>query len=262
MTTRFDPGAPVVVAPPAIVRNDTSRAEKVIEEVINLDRSMATNAFEMGDLFAEIVDGDYVHADHCQSVPEFLKKHNFELSETEIRCRVKVSKVSKRLGITREQQMKAKISKMKAICELNPELSVTNPVTGNTEQMGDIMRGLVIDAGAGKPLKDITKLVKELKGKTEGEDSLLEWLNLPTFKSRKEFINETLEMAVNLSGDTVDPTNKQAVDISLATALERVCAEARSGFGLEADAGEKGTFQDELYVRDEDGNELETGYGI
>jgi hypothetical protein len=255
----FDPSAPIVVGtPPAITQRDTSRAEQVIEAAINLDRALTTNAFEMGDLFAEIIDGDYVHADHCEDLEEFVKKHNFELSAREFRYRATVSRVSKKLGITRAQQLKAKISKMKAVCELNPALEYTDPSTGKTENVGDIMRELINDAGNGKQLKAIREIVNRIKGVTEGEDSVLEWWNLPVFKSRKEFMEETVEMAVQLSGDSVNAEG-EAVDISRATAVERIFAEARSGFALEQPEEQQGgTFEDENFVR-VDGTDFEVG---
>lgn len=251
--TKFDPTAPVTIIPPvAISQRDTSRAEQVIEEVIKLDRSMATNAFAIGDLLNEIVEGDYFHADHCQTLQEFLKKHNFELSKREVDYRVKNSRVSKKLGISRERLLKAGISKIKAIFELDPGLDVVNPDTGKTESLGAIMVALVQEAGAGKSLSDIKKIVKQLKGESEGEDSVITWLNLPTFTSRKEFIEDTIELAKAMSGDTIDPTSKMTDEISTATAIERILADWRSDPNNQIDEGEQGTFEDETEYEDTD----------
>jgi hypothetical protein len=253
---KFNPADPVTVT--EIVRNDTSRAEEVIEAVINLDQALSTNAFAIGDLFAEIIDCDYVHADHCQDLPSFLKKHNFELSKREIIYRAKISRVSKSLGITRDQLMKARISKAKAIFELNPTLEYTDPNTNKTENVGLIMKALVIEAGNGKQLKDIKKIVDVIKGKTEGEDSLITFWKLPVFKSREEFLEDTVQLAIQLSGDTVGDGG-EAKDISRATAVERIFAEARSGFALEQPEEEQGgEFEDESYVR-VDGVDYESG---
>lgn len=263
MATKFDPAAPVLADPPAIVKPDTSRAEQVIEQVKTLDRQLATNQFEMGDLFAEIVDGDYFHADHCESLHEFLKKNGFDLSPREIFYRVKISRVSKSLGISRDQLLKAKISKVKTIFELDPTLEHTNETTGNIESMADVMRGLVIDAGAGKPLKDIRRVVHELVSKTAGEDKIIEWWNIPTFRSRAAFYDETIEMMRRQSGDTVDEEGNEG-DISKATAIERIFAEWRAD---PQNTGEEGagssyasqpTFQDIHFIVDEDGREIET----
>jgi hypothetical protein len=256
----FDPSAPVVVdTPPAIIRNDTSRAEQVVEQVIQLSNRTVINQLDLVDLLAEFVDGDYYAADHCQSLSQFLKKRNLELSSKEIDKLVKISKVSASLGITREMLLKAKVNKTKVIFDLDPDLDYTDPNTEEVTSVADIMYKLVIDAGNGTSLRDIKKTVDLIKGKTEGEDSVIKFWKMPVFKSREEFLEETIEIAIQASGDTVGE-NGEAKDISRATAIERIFAEARSGFALEAPEEQQGgTFEDAHFVRDDEGRDYETG---
>lgn len=253
----FNPADPIIVT--QIVRNDTSRAEQVVQTILTLEQKTVSNFVDMADLYSEFMDGDYHAADHCESLPQFLKKHNIELSPKEITKLVKISKVSKQLEITREQLLKAKVNKVRAIFELDPALDYTDPDSGTVCSVGIIIKDLVQQAGNGKSLKDIKQIVNMIKGKTEGEDSLVTFWKLPVFKSREEFLEETIELAVQLSGDTVGDGG-EAKDISRATAVERIFAEARSGFALEEQDGEQGgEFEDEHFVRDDTGTEYETG---
>jgi hypothetical protein len=246
----FDPAAPVLVDPPAIVRTDTSRAEQVIEKVINLDRSLNADQFELGALFSEVLAGDYFHADHCDSLKDFLKKNHIEMPAKEAERRAKIHNISTELGITREQLQKARISKVKAIFELSPDKTVTHKDTGVVEKVSDIIYQLVTDAGKGKSLADIKKIVKDIRiqlDEIEGTESVIEFYKLPVFRSRQEFFDETIELAVQLSGGTVDAKGNER-DISRATAVEHIFAEFRSDAGVaaaEEQRGTPGTFVDE-----------------
>lgn len=255
MTKHFDPSAPVVVDPPAIVRQDSSAAERVVAEVITLDRTLVADQFKLGALFAEIVAGDYHYADHCETLKDFLKKNKIELTEGEVKRRAKIHNTAEKLGIPLEQLLKARISKVKAIFELSPDKEITDD-EGKTEKVSDIMRSLVLEAGNGKSLADIKKIVKDIRIKLDeidGTESVIEFYKLPVFRSRQEFFDETIDLAVQISGGTVDAQGDER-DISRATAVEHIFADFRSdpkNSALEEERGTEGTFEDEH--ADEDG---------
>lgn len=260
MTTRFDPAAPVVVDPPAIVRADTSRAETVNERLLELERVSTDAWYEQAELWAEAIDGDYHHADHCESLKDFVTKHNIELSLREIQYRAKISRVSKKLEIKRDQLKKAGISKIKAIFELDPGVEYTDPVTGNTAPMGQKMRSLVIEAGAGTSLKSIREKVKTLRGDDPTE---VIYETVAYTKAQKEIVDLAAEVVIAQSGDTVNPDTGEVKEVSRATVYERLAAEflADPNNNLDEDgAAPTGSFEDEHYVRTDDGVDYETGH--
>lgn len=170
--SKYELGAPVVVNPPAIVRADSTRAEQVIGEIIKLDAKSKENAFIVGDLFVEFIDGDYHTAAHTETLQEFLKKYNIELSKREIQYRTKISRNRGKVGVDREQLVAAGISKAKAIFELDPQIDYEHE-DGRREPMADIMRNLVEEAEGWK-LSALKKEVKRLQGITDEEDEVVE----------------------------------------------------------------------------------------
>jgi hypothetical protein len=188
-----------------------NRAEEVLQLLAKMDRDATRNDFEEADLWQEVDQGQYYYAAGAQTLKELVQLRGHRLSPREIAYRINVSRKTKKIGATLEQKLKAKISKLKAICTLDPDLEYTDPETGKTQKVADIMMTLVIDAGY-QSLEYIEDQVKKYKGATEGEDSVLEWFNLPSFKSRNEFYKETIDVAKQLSGDTVG-ADKQAQDI-------------------------------------------------
>jgi hypothetical protein len=222
VTSQFNPAAPVIVDPPAIVREDTSRAEQVVEQIIKLDRSSVDSQIEFADLMVEFVDGDYHHADHCQTLEDFCKKHGFELSPREIRYRANVSRKSAKVGITREQRKKAKISKMKAICELTPETEYVDKDTGEIRTGTDIMQELVVRACSGLNLKQLKEIVAEWKGDPESE---IVHETIAYTRAQKEVVDMAIEAVIKTHGDTIDSESKETKDISRGTAYHYMAVE-------------------------------------
>lgn len=218
MTTKFDPAAPVIVDPPAIIRADTSRAEQAIDQIIRLDRSMAANEFDMADLWLEISEGDYFHADHCQSLPEFIKKHGFQLSPREITYRVKASRVCRLLDISRDIRMRAGWSKLKAVTQLDPTAEFEG------QNVGDIMRQMMLDAGTILSLKDIQARVKEILGGEEDPDEIVKDTFAYT-RSQKTVVDQAVDLATLQAGDTVDTVTKESKEISRGTAIHLIAAD-------------------------------------
>lgn len=205
----------------------------------------------MGDLFVEIIDGDYFHADHCKSLDEFVKKHKFGVQTREIIYRTKVSRLSKRLGITREAQINAGISKVKAICELNPDMEYTDPSNGVTEMVGDIMRRLIIQAGNGMSLKDVQARVSEIRGDKENE---VVHETIVYTRGQKEEVDKAIEKAMAVAGDTVDAVTGQPKELSRGSAYHIMAIEFNNDPNYATDelSDEPQTFQDDYVTDDND----------
>jgi hypothetical protein len=223
LTQIFNPAAPVVVEPPAIIREDSSRAEAVVQEVINLNRSSAEGQIAFANLMVEFIDGDYFHADHCHTLVDFYKKHGFELSPREIDYRVNVARKSAKAGITNEQRKKARLSKMKAICRLDPSAEIVDHETGEIVKTADIMRDLTDRAGNGLQLKELNEIVATLLGEEEKPEKFHETVKYTP--EQRAIVDMALEVITLKAGDTVDPATKESKPISRPQAYTYLAAE-------------------------------------
>lgn len=189
----FDPNAPVV----AEVRQDTSRAEEVIREIIKIDATQKSNAFVLGDLFVEFEEGEYQHAAKTKTLKEFLKKYNIEISPREVIYRTKACRIAKKLGISRESLTTAGISKVKVITLLDPDTDLEHP-NGERESMGDIIRDLIEDAPKWK-IEELREEIKRLKG-IEDPDSVTVDEKIQYTKVQYENVERVLKLVAKQSG--------------------------------------------------------------
>lgn len=262
MTELFNPAAPVIIDPPAEVRPDTTRAEQVIQRVITLDRTIGANQFEIGDLFAEIVDGDYFFADQCQTLKEFINKNGFELSKREIEYRIKNSRYSKLLGIPRAKELAAGISKIKTIYKLDPssEYIDADASDGEPRPMRNVMIELV-DVAAIKSLKDITTIVKALMPPSDDEEYVDMKLRFTVTDHKR--LMELIEVFRRIHGNTVD-SDEDVVEVSAERAIHLVFEEwaqdPNNNVNEDGDPEPISQFQDEAAIEDEDGVEIEVGF--
>jgi hypothetical protein len=243
--------------PPAIIEADSRRSDEVRKRVQELDSTLTLSAFEQGDLFAEIKGHSYWNDWKFESFPDYLKKSGVDLSPREIEYRITISRVAKSLKVNKTLLAKARISKCKEIFSLNPEETVTDTATLAVESMADIIVKLVADA-PNKSLKEIREIVKRLKGINATEEDIageLTWINLPVRRDAKQIVVSAIELAVALSGTTLDMLTKEEKDISQAAALERISAD----FMASPDNQLEGFTQDEDSVEFEDSIEDSDG---
>jgi hypothetical protein len=249
----------VLENPPAIVETDTRRSDEVRKRVQQIDSSLTLSFFELGDLFAEVKTNGYWRDWKYESFPEYVKKSGVDMSPRQVEYSIVISNVSKALGVNKTLLARAKNSKLKEIFTLDHTSTVTDAATQIEESMADIMRKLVEDA-PNKSLKEIKEIVKRLKGQAIGEDGSepdvageLTWLNLPVRRDAKQVVVDAIELAMKLSGCTVDAMTKEVKDLSQAAALERICADFTADPNNQAEeAGEEGSFEDESEFSDEE----------
>lgn len=233
--------------PPAIVEQDTRRADEVRKRVQQIDSSVTLSFFELGDLFAEVKTNSYWRDWKYESFSEYVKDSKVDMSPRQVEYSITISNISKKLEISKVSLARAKNSKLKEIFSLNHEVSVVDEATGNEEPMADIMCQLVEDA-PNKSLKEIKEIVKRLKGQTEEADVAgeLTWLNMPVRRDAKQIVVEAIDLAMKLSGCTVDAMTKEVKDLSMAAALERICADFMADPNNQLDeVGEGGSFEDD-----------------
>lgn len=213
--------------PAAIVETDTRRSDVVRKRLGELDSSVTLTEFEQADLWAEAKTNQYWSDWKFPSFYDYTKTST-DLCKREIDYRITVSLVTKILGVGLVQKAKAKTSKLKVICTLDPNAIVTESGTGKEEKMSDVMVSLINDAPS-KTLKEIVEIVKRLKGETpdaeEGLDDQLTWLNLPVRRDAKQVVLDAIELACKLNGTTLDILTKEEKDLSMAAALEKVSAD-------------------------------------
>lgn len=216
--------------PAAIIETDTRRSDVVRQRLQQLDSTVTLNEYEQADLWAEAKENSYWSGWGFPSFPDYTKTTS-DLSKREIDHRIQISLVTKLLGVGLVQKAKAKTSKLKLICSLDQNAIVTESGTGKEEKMSDIMVSLINDA-PNKSLKEIVEIVKRLKGETpeatEGLDDQLTWLNLPARRDAKQGIMDAIDLASKLNGTTLDIMTKEEKDISIAAALEKICADFKS----------------------------------
>lgn len=217
-------------SPAAIVETDKRRSDEVRQRLQQLDSSITLTEYEQSDLWAEAKVNQYWVDWKFPSFHDYAKTAT-DLSKREIDYRITVSLVTKMLGVGLVQKAKAKTSKLKIICTLDPKATVIESGTGNEEKMSDIMIGLINDA-PNKSLKEIIEIVKRLKGETpdaeEGLDDQLTWMQLPVRRDAKQVVISAIELACKLNGTTLDIVTKEEKDLSMAAALEKVCADFTS----------------------------------
>lgn len=216
-----------LTAPVAIVEKDSRRSDEVRQRLQQLDSTVTLNAFEQGDLWAEAKANGYYTDWKFESFFDYIKASGVDLCKREIHDRITISNVSKLLGVNKTLLAKAKISKLKLICSLDPNATVTESGTGAEEKMSEIMVGLIQDA-PNKTIAEIKEIIKRLKGVPEEPESELTWMNLVVRRDAKQIVTKAIELAAALSGTTLDAVTKEVRDISSAVALERICADFTS----------------------------------
>lgn len=240
--SRFDPAAPVIVEQPAVVREDTFRAETVINELIKLDRRHTMDAFERGDLFSEFVEGDYQHADHCQTLPEFLKKRGFELSPATIKSDIKNARYAKKLGIDRAALLRARVTKVKEIFKLDPEATFVDGATNEETSMSVVIADLIQRAPE-LSLAEIKAVVKQFNT-ADDEDNELVKDTVHYTRLQKEVVDLAVDRMTKFSGVQKDEVTGEEKEISRGTAIERICGNFLADPNFEVEEGEAGTFAD------------------
>jgi hypothetical protein len=245
---------PELLDPPAIVLRDDRRAIEAVEQVVAIDQSIVANQFELGELLAEIKDNDYFAAHKVLSFDELLKKLSLDISASQVRYLVNNHKMATRLGISREQLKKAKISKVKTIFQLDPDKELVDDATGEVTKMADVMVTLVNESPF-KKLSEIEAIVKRLKDDTTPEGERRTWRNFSLTEDGALVVDEAIELIIANAGSTIDIQTGTSKDVAEGTALVYMAANCIADPNLHAeDLGVAGNFEDSVFV-DEDGTE-------
>lgn len=216
-----------LASPPAIIERDSRRSDEVRKRVGEIDTTLTLSTFELGDLLAEVKQNSYWSEWKFESFDDYIKKSGADISKTQVRNLIQISVVSKLLGISKTKLAKARNTKLTLIYSLDPNVTVTDSATLVEEKMSDIMVKLVDDA-PNKTVAEIKEIVKRLKNETEEPAGELTWMNLPVRRDAKEVVTSAIELASALSGTTLDAVTKEEKDISMATSLERICADFKA----------------------------------
>jgi hypothetical protein len=236
----------ILPTPTALVARDTRRADEVTTTLKQLDSQSASVCFDQGDLFVEVDrEAHWMTLGH-ESAEEYYRSLNIDISKREILYRSKVSRSMAALGLTRADYAPARLSKLKIITELDVAGQIVDPDTEIAEPLAPIMVRL-IQAAPFKKLSEIREEVDILLGKTGDEEDDLTWLNLPIRRDAKQVVEQAIELARALSGDTIDVTSGELKDISTATALERISADFLASPSNQLDElGHAGDFADSV----------------
>ena len=235
------------IDPPAIIQRNTTEGEHILARLEQIARQQQMSTFDIAELLYEVKRNDLWALKKFESLEEFCKASSLDLKIREVHYLIAVHAKSKLLEISKDDLVKAKISKLKVIFQLDPAVQVEDPATGDTESMADIIRRLVKEAPF-KTLVEIKEIVRRLMNDlAETPADELTWLNLPCRRDAKEVVTRALDMARALSGSTVDMHTHSPKDLSDAIALERICADFLADPNNQAEEfGEEGSFEDDF----------------
>jgi hypothetical protein len=204
-----------LLRPPAIVEQDRSRATQVREQVKQITKSLSKANLEVAELLAEVIDNGYHVQWGFMSFEEYLDDTQIDLSDREVRYRVRIVKGARALNITHDQLLQSKISKLKEIFSLD------------TEQYADDIRRLVSES-VELSLDEVKAEVRRSKGEN-GEEEFTFRNFYVTREVATEVIDPAIEAAKIMGGDTIGEGGEPC-EPSDSDAIEKICADFLSGF--------------------------------
>lgn len=195
----------------AATMSRNARAAKLLDDVDLVKTSLAENRWVLAELMQEIMDNHYHVERGFTDFDTYVDQSNFDVGSREIRYYLRINRVSKQLGITRDELKAVNVSKLKEIFSLDP-----------VKQGDDIVR-LVSDAVT-MSLEEVRQSVRQLKGSDPETD--MAWLNVHVLRrAKEETILPALQKVKLEYGPTMSDVPGQSAEISDGRALEMLCAD-------------------------------------
>ena len=187
------------------------RAFAVLSRVNQLKSGINENVLELGELLVEIRDNHYHQVWGFDTLALWLGSSGLDVGERQAYYLMKVIDSAKKLGIGRDEMAKVKVSKLKKIFTLNPDK--------HPERIKQL-----VAAGEGVSLDEIIKEVAKTRADDDGWEAKT-WRNFSLLTSQAAIVDEAVERAKMESGSVTNAVTGEVMDISNATALERICAD-------------------------------------
>lgn len=209
--------APIVMVGEAVA-GESTKVRKILEGLI---QSLNKSTFDVAELLSKVKSNGYYNAWGFNTFTEYIKTLNIKARKAQYL--VGIVDVMTAVGIGREQYEPLGIAKLREITSLKPSEMYTDPETGFSKPMKDIIAELV-KQGGDLELEQIKDLVRNLKGLV-GEDALV-WLNICLKKAAlDETVRPALELAKNHIGSVGKDDDGVSKDASDGAALEVISIE-------------------------------------
>jgi hypothetical protein len=197
------------------------RCAKVREQLKYLSTDVKASTLDLAELLFEAQENGYPAAWGFASLSDYAAKE-LGLKERKAQYLARIVKVTRTVGLKREQYEPAGISKLREICSLDPEGTYYNAVEHVNEDMAEHIVRLILDHD--KLNVDQTKLeCARLKGQV-GKDRRVIRSYSTDITTWTNVISEAIEKARRYLGSQGRNAEGNAVDYSEGACYECICA--------------------------------------
>ncbi len=187
-----------------------ARAEEVRKGLLKISQSIETDFLDLCDLLREAQEKNYPALWGFNTFGDWVEvASGLEISSSTAYYYVDISKKASALGLTREQLLAVRVSKLREIFRLSID-----------EHEAEI-RALIEEA-PGLTVKEVRNRVRSAIGQSE-----VMYITLKLDKEVKETLDEALELARRNYGSVV--TNGEVRDISISKAVELIMVDYCQG---------------------------------
>jgi hypothetical protein len=189
--------------------NAANRANEVSQQLVKITNDTKNNFFTICDLILESVEGDYHKYFGCKNFTEWIDQSEFDFSSRTAYYYLSIGKKTRELGLTKEELSEIPISKLKEILSLEPS---------SHEQT---IRALIEESDS-LSVEEVKQKVKGIKHKA-GEDIFVHY-NFKVTETAVQVIEDCFELIRRGTGNYVDQTTGEVVEISNSRCFELACA--------------------------------------
>jgi len=206
---------------PAIIGEAVAgRTATVRERIKTLSAAVEANTFELGELFYEAQENGYPQKWGYQSLGEYAVVE-LGIKHRKAQYLSHIVRVTKACGIQRRDYQPAGVTKLRAICSLDPDSSYFNTETKQHEDMAEHITALVAVAPE-LDTKEVEERVAHLKG-LDGDNAMLTKSYSVTKSAYENTVKPALEAMRKILGSKGRDGTGAAMEYSDGACLEFIC---------------------------------------
>lgn len=188
---------------------EINRAAEVTRELAQITIDTKNAFFTACELLLEAYENEYHKHYGFDRFRDWIEQSDFDLGYRQAYYYVAIGKAARKLGLDKKALAETKMSNLKEILSLDPEMH--EPV----------IRGLLAEANE-LTVEEVKAKVREAKHK-KGEEVYVHY-NFKLEETVKEIVEEAFELARKLNGSIVDEVTGEVKEISNSRCLEFICA--------------------------------------
>lgn len=197
------------------------RAASVRRNLRSLVSGLNTNTFDLAALLFEAREGNYFSAWGFSSLAEYAQKE-LGLKQRKAEYLTRIMKVTKAVGLKREQVEQAGISKLRDITTLDPGKSFWNTDTKTSESLAEHVVNLVLDAPE-LTVEEVREKVLRLQGRLGPDRPVTHSYTVPR-SAYDNVIKAAIEKARMVLGSQGRDADGNAQEYGDGPCLEVICA--------------------------------------